>query len=54
MSSGSAVDVHHQYSEVVEYFRSVGARDRKDVPMVPDSVNLWLGYPHWDVQPEVH
>ena len=53
MSSGWAVDVHHQYSEVVSYFYSVWARDGGDVPVVPDLVNLWLGYPHWDARPEL-
>ena len=53
MSSGSAVDVHQQYSEVVTYFCSGWSRDGGDAPVVPDLVNLWLGYPHWDVRPEL-
>ena len=53
MSAGSAVDVHHQYREVVEYFCELWARDGDDVPVVPDIINLWLGYPHWDARPEL-
>ena len=53
MSSGSAVDVHHQYSEVVAHFCSGWSRDGGDAPVVPDLVNLGLGYPHWVVRPEL-
>ena len=53
MSSGSAVDVHQQYSEVVAHFCNDWARNGGDALVVPDLVNLWLGYPHWDVRPEL-